>query len=136
MYLDKTIEMLKKHEGLSLKPYRCTAGKLTIGYGRNLDNNGITEEEAELLLIADILIAEREFHEIFKDFATYSDNRRAALVDMIFNLGKSRFLKFRKTIGLIRAGDWESAAGEALESRWADQVGDRAVEIANILRKG
>ena len=136
MYLTKAIDMLKKHEGLMLKPYRCTAGKLTIGYGRNIKDNGITEEEALIMLIADTITAEQELCEIFKDYDLFSDNRKIALIDMIFNLGKPRFLLFDKTIGLIKSGDWESAAGEALDSRWADQVGKRAITISEMLRQG
>ncbi len=135
-YHRKALEMLKTHEGLRLKPYRCTAGRLTIGYGRNIQDNGITEEEAIIMLMADILIAERELCEIFKGFEYFSVGRKAALIDMIFNLGKSRFLIFRNMIKAINNNDWKDAAGEALDSLWAKQVGSRANEIAGMLRKG
>ena len=52
--MESMIGMLKRHEGLRLKPYQDTIGKLTIGYGRNLDDRGISKEEAEYLLRNDI----------------------------------------------------------------------------------
>jgi len=136
MYQVKAIEMLKKHEGLRLKPYRCTAGRLTIGYGRNIQDNGITEEEALFMLTADMLIAEQELCGIFGRYGSFSENRKAALINMIFNLGKTRFLLFRNMIKSINEGDWDLAAGEAMDSIWATQVGNRANEIAGMLKKG
>ena len=47
-------DMLIRHEGLKLKPYLCTAGKLTIGVGRNIQDRGITYQEAMMLLENDI----------------------------------------------------------------------------------
>ena len=136
MYFKKAIEMLKTHEGLKLKLYRCTAGRLTIGYGRNIQDNGITENEALFLLAADIFTTEVELHEIFKDFDGFTDNRKAALIDMMFNLGKTRFLLFRDMIKSINDSDWDSAAGEAMDSLWAGQVGQRASIIAGMLKRG
>jgi lysozyme len=63
--MKKEIDLLKKHEGLRLKPYRCSADKLTIGYGRNLDDVGISEEEAEMLLLNDLLTANIEVENRF-----------------------------------------------------------------------
>ena len=129
--------MLKRHEGLRLKPYRCTAGRLTIGYGRNIQDNGITEEEALFMLTADMLITERELREEFKEFEYFTVNRKAALIDMMFNLGKTRFLGFGEMVKAIKRNDWDSTAIEALDSKWARKdVGERAIEIAGMLRKG
>lgn len=135
-YHTKAIEMLKTHEGLRLKPYRCTAGRLTIGYGRNIQDNGITEEEALFMLTADMLIAEDELRGIFEGFEYFTVKRKAALIDMIFNLGKSRFLIFRNMIKAINNNDWDLAAGEAMDSLWAGQVGKRASTIAGMLKRG
>lgn len=136
MHIAKAVEMLKVHEGLRLKPYRCTTGRLTIGYGRNIEDCGIVKEEAEFLLIADIVRSEKELCGIFHKFNKFTNNRKAALIDMLFNLGKPRFKNFHNMIKSIKAGDWNSAAGEALDSLWAKQVGNRANEIAGMLRKG
>lgn len=130
----KAIKMTKRHEGLRLKPYLCTANKLTIGYGRNIEDVGITEHEASFLLHSDILNAKKELKEIFSKFGWFSNNRQTALVCMMFNLGKTRFLKFKKMIEAIKNNNWERAAVEALDSKWAKQVGNRAIEIAELLK--
>ena len=130
------VSMLKRHEGFRGKPYHCTAGKLTIGYGRNLDDVGITEVEAEFLLKVDTLRATDSAGDIFPGILSYTENRQIAIINMIFNLGKTRFKRFRKMIDAVNRGDWESAADEAIDSRWYKQVGARAVELVNLLREG
>lgn len=134
--LSKLISMLKRHEGLSLKVYRCTADKLSIGYGRNLDDVGITEVEADFLLKVDAVRAVDDAHDIFPKILECTENRQIALIDMTFNLGKTRLRKFRKMINAVNRGDWESAADEAMDSRWYGQVGNRAIELVKLLRKG
>ena len=129
--------MLKRHEGFRGKPYHCTAGKLTIGYGRNLDDVGITQEEAEILLSKDIQQAIRNAMDIFPALSKYTENRQIALINMVFNLGKTRFLGFVNMIKAIKKDYWMSASVEALDSKWARKdVGNRAIEIAEMLRKG
>ena len=96
--LKKLVEQLKDHEGVRLKPYICTAGKLSIGIGRNLDDVGISLREAETMLFNDIEEARKQLNDIFDNFDTFSEIRRIALIDMMFNLGKSRFLGFKKMI--------------------------------------
>ena len=132
----KLISILKRHEGFRNKPYRCTAKKLTIGYGRNLDDIGITEVEAEFLLKVDAVRAVDDAHDIFPKILEYTENRQIALINMTFNLGKTRLRKFRKMIDAVNRGDWESAANEAIDSRWYGQVGSRAIEIVDILKRG
>src|SRR5574337_984144 len=121
-------ELLKKHEGLRLKPYKDTVGKLTIGYGRNLDDKGITLEEAEYLLANDIAAVTLACRETFSWFSFLSQNRQAVIIDMVFNMGISRFLGFKKMIQAIRDKDFDTAASEMLGSVWSKQVGHRAEE--------
>lgn len=129
-------DLIKRHEGKRLKPYRCTAGKLTIGFGRNLEDKGITEEEAEFLLDNDIKAVITACRETFSWFA-FLDNVRAAVVaDMVFNLGLSGFLKFKDTIAAIRSRNWEGAADEMKNSAWYGQVGNRAAELVEMMRTG
>ena len=134
--LSKIVSMLKRHEGFRRKPYRCTAEKLTIGYGKKLDDGGITEVEADFLLKVDIVKAISDAYDIFPTFYECTENRQIALVNMAFNLGKTRLRKFRKMIDAVNSGDWELAASEAIDSRWYNQVGARAVEIVGLLRRG
>ena len=134
--LSKLIPMLKRHEGFRSKPYRCTAKKLTIGYGRNLDDVGITEVEAEFLLKVDTLQSITDVMNIFPAFDMFAENRQIALANMMFNLGKTKFRKFVNMIDAVNTGDWDRAALEAMDSRWYGQVGARAVELVNLLREG
>lgn len=128
-------QMLERHEGLRLKPYRCSAGKMTIGYGRNLDDVGISEEEASYLLNNDIKRAEEDLISVFPYFSGFSKSRQDALLDMMFNLGKTRFLGFKKMIAAIKNDDWKEAKIQAMDSKWATQVGYRAKEVTNMFEE-
>ncbi|MFA5666042.1 MAG: glycoside hydrolase family protein [Candidatus Cloacimonadaceae bacterium] len=135
--LECTEEQLLRHEGLRLKPYLCTAGKLTIGIGRNLDDCGITQKEAYVLLENDIQNCERQLlDEIPKTYNNLNDVRKSVLLNMCFNLGISGLLDFKITLTFISAGDWERAANGMLASKWAKQVGRRAIELSELMRKG
>ena len=129
-------ELLIKHEGKRLRPYKCPAGKLTIGVGRNLDDNGITEEEAMYLFDNDIKAIISSCRETFAWFAFLDNVRQAVVVSMVFNLGLGRFLGFKNTIAAIRDKDWNKAADNMLQSKWAEQVGHRAIELAEMMRDG
>jgi lysozyme len=130
------LEMLKRHEGLRLFPYNCSAGKTTIGYGRNLTDMGISESEAQILLVHDMEQSMLTVDRIFPDFYGYSRNRKKALTDMMFNLGLTRFLKFRKMIDAILNNNWPLAAEEAEDSLWFSQVKSRGIEIVKLIREG
>lgn len=79
---------LVRHEGLRLKPYRCTAGKLTIGVGRNLEDKGISQQEAYELLENDIRECEVQLlTEIPDIYLSLDINRKVVLINMCFNLG-------------------------------------------------
>ena len=126
-------ERVKLHEGLSLKPYKCPAGKLTIGYGRNIQDNGITTAEAELMLDND-LAAARTAADRFKWFWILDEARQGVVVEMIYNLGLPTFLGFRNMIAALREMDYEGASEQMLDSKWAKQVGNRADTLAAIMR--
>lgn len=131
--MSNLLEQIKRHEGLRLKPYRDTVGKLTIGYGRNLDDVGITKAEAERMLLMDISRTEDELLQ----FDWYSDlepHRQDVLVNMCFNMGLPTLLKFKNMIAALESGDYDKAADEMLDSKWARQVGGRAEELAEQMR--
>lgn len=128
---------LQRDEGFQAHPYKCTAGTLSIGYGRNLDDVGISKAEAEILLRNDILKAQGDLDRIFPLTASsLSNNCYKVLVNMIFNLGATRFLTFRKMRKAVEEGDFERAADEMLDSLWARQVGLRAERLAQLMRDG
>ena len=135
--LERMKEQLLRHEGLRLKPYRCTAGKLTIGVGRNLDDCGISQKEAFILLESDILQCERQIlAEIPKIYLQIDEVRKSVLLNMCFNMGIRGLLSFKNTLAFIETGDWERAANNMLASKWAKQVGRRAIELSELMRKG
>ena len=113
----KIEDLLIKHEDLKLKPYICPAGHLTIGVGRNIEENGISEDEAMYLLRNDIIRVEKELKEIFPDFDELPYNVKLVLIDMDFNLGKTRFLTFKKMIQAVKNRDWEAMIKEMKNSR-------------------
>jgi len=128
--------MLVLHEGLRLRPYRCTAGKLTIGVGRNLDDNGITQAEAFALLENDIIAVEADLDRTWPWWRQMTDPRQQVLADMCFNLGVNRLGGFVNTIAAMKRGDYEAAADGMLASLWASQVGRRAQRLAKMMREG
>ena len=127
---------LRRGEGLRVKPYKCTAGKVTIGYGRNLDDVGISKAEAEAMLRADVTDVVAEITRKLDWFGDLSPQRQRALINMGFNLGVPRLMRFQKMLRALQGGDFERAADEALDSRWAKQVGARALRIAEMIREG
>ncbi|MFD2235097.1 glycoside hydrolase family protein [Phaeospirillum tilakii] len=127
---------LIRDESLRLKPYRCPAGKLTIGIGRNLDDVGISREEAETLLDHDIAALTADFDRALPWWRGLSEARQRALVNMGINLGLPRLLGFKRMLTALERGEFATAAAEALDSPWAGQVGARAQRIAALLRAG
>ena len=130
------IEQLKRDEGLKLKPYHCTVGKLTIGVGRNLDDNGISEDEAMLLLDNDIQSHTDELVGRLPWVLSLDEARLGVLLNMAFNLGVPRLLGFKKTLAFIEAGDYHAASVEMLNGNWARQVGKRAERLSVQMRTG
>lgn len=128
-------ERIKTHEGYRRKPYLCPAGKLTIGYGRNIEENGITEAEASFLLDNDIKISEEECRRAFCWFDNLDEIRRGVIVEMHFNMGLKRLKTFKKMLAACEKKDYELAAREMLNSLWArEQVGKRAETLANLMK--
>lgn len=129
-------DQLIAHEGLRLKPYADTVGKLTIGVGRNLDDAGISTHEAMILLEHDIEAVEHDLDQRLPWWRGLTEARQLVLADMCFNLGIARLQGFRNTLAAIQAGDYESAADGMLASKWAEQVGKRAHRLAKMMRDG
>ncbi|OGG98914.1 MAG: hypothetical protein A2600_06285 [Candidatus Lambdaproteobacteria bacterium RIFOXYD1_FULL_56_27] len=121
---------LLRHEGLRLKPYLCTAGKLTLGIGRNLEDRGISAEEADFLLDQDVDHCIGELKTNLPWFEALVPDAQEVLVNLCFNLGMTRLLGFKLMLAALESGDWEESAKQMLESKWATQVGPRAQELA------
>lgn len=130
------VQMLKRHEGCRLYPYKDSVGVLTIGYGRNLDHRGITQEEAEILLKNDIIAHSTGILKHLPWIRGLDQVRQDVLYDMAFNLGVQGLLKFKTTLGFIYNGEYDKAADAMLTTKWARQVKGRATELAQMMRTG
>lgn len=130
------LEQLKRHEGLRLKVYKCPAGRLTIGYGRNVEDRGITKKEAEYLLNNDVEDCEKELKISFTWYNNLDHVRQSVLINMCFNMGIRKLKQFKKMIHYIESKEWDKAADEMKDSNWFNQVGDRAVELITQMRSG
>jgi len=120
--------------GLKLKPYRCTAGRLTIGVGRNLDDRGITRGEALFLLGNDIDDCWARLLNTLAWLENAPEPVQEALTNMAFNLGVAGLLEFRQTLAALAARDYAGAARLMLASKWARQVGPRAARLAQAVK--
>lgn len=133
---EKLMYRLIEEEGMKLKPYRCPAGKLTIGVGRNLEDKGLSNEEALFLLQNDIIEAVKELKKAFLFFDSLNETRQIVLIDMCFNLGINGLKKFKKMIKALENQDFSLASKEMLSSCWAKQVGARARSLALLMETG
>lgn len=131
---ENIIAMVKRHEGFRGRAYLDSVGVLTVGFGRNLRDKGISEKEAEMLLINDLKEATKQVIEKFPWAKDLSRNRLNVLVMLTFNIGIGGVLGFRKMLMALKDGDYDKAADEMLASKWSKQVKGRARELAEIMR--
>lgn len=135
-FYERLKNQLVLHEGLRLKPYRCTAGKLTIGVGRNLEDRGISKKEALYLLDNDIDEVSAELSRRLPWFSDLNGPRKAVLIDMAINLGIDGLFKFKRTLAAVARGDYAEAAREMKDSQWYRQVKSRGVRLVAQMRTG
>ncbi len=127
--------LLARHEGLRLRAYVDTVGKVTIGYGRNLTDVGISATTADDLLDEDIARTFNALADQFGWFGSLDAVRQRALIDMAF-MGPAKLLEFRDMIAALARGNYDAAAAAMLDSLWARQVKGRATELAEMIRTG
>jgi lysozyme len=132
--LDALRAELVQDEGLRLTPYSDTVGKVTIGYGRNLTDVGISREEASYLLQNDIAGAVGALHVKCPWFPTLSGLRQRVLINLTINCGIEGVLGFRRMIAALRIRDWDEAANELLDSDAARKAPSRYQRLARQLR--
>ena len=121
--------------GPELFPYRDSVKKLTIGYGRNLDDKGISEHEAEVMLTSDLEEALAEARKL-PYWERLNDARKLVIADMVFNLGLSKFLRFTKLAAALMLPDYSLAAHEMKDSKWYTQVTRRADVLVAAMLSG
>lgn len=143
MILGTLVSRLKVEEGTGpvrngrLMPYRDTAGKITVGYGRNLSDRGLSFGEAEHLLAIDAVDVLSELSERLPFWPALDDTRRLVLADMAFNMGAPKLVgEWPKFLAAVERRDYQTAAQTMLGSKWRQQVGGRAVKLAEMMRTG
>lgn len=135
-YLDILRAQLRIDEGVKTHPYVDTVGKVSIGIGRNLTDVGINGPEMSMMFENDIASAEKTARVLVWNFDALSDARKAVVVNMAFNLGYDRLSQFKNTLSLINTGRYVNAADAMLASKWAAQVGQRAIRLAHQMKVG
>lgn len=132
LYKQQALDLLRVHEGYRQFPYADSLGIQTIGYGRNLESRGISEPEASELLANDIKEAEELLNQ-YEYYCSLSGQRKAVLIDMMVNMGSPKFAGFKKMHAALAEFNYTRAAIEMLDSKWADQVGQRALTLAEVM---
>ena len=135
--LDDITDTLKRHEGVRQYAYRCPAGYWTIGAGRNIDDKGgrgLSDDEIDYLLQNDIKLSIDELSETFPWFEESPKQIQGVLINMHFNMGMPTLRKFRNMLDAMERKEYSRAAEEMLDSNWADQVGNRALELSDVVR--
>ena len=136
--MSKLVAQLKRHEGVKSHAYKCTANMITVGVGRNIDENGgigLSDDEINYLLENDIKRCKQELIAL-SWFTDLDSVRQDALVNLCFNLGLTRLMGFNNAMAAMAEGDYERAADEFYDSRWAKQVKSRADEVCEMIRTG
>jgi lysozyme len=143
-------DFITRHEGRKDKPYKCPAGFKTIGAGWNMDANPlpgdirdylrahgrILDEHIDRLLTMSINTAASDCKRLFPLFENFSDNRKMALIDFVFQLGQGGAGKFVRMIAAVNSGRWEDAAREMRDSNYYRQVPGRAEEVIDLIKEG
>lgn len=129
-------KQLEIDEGKRPKMYLDTVGKWTAGVGRNISDRAFSEDEIQLMLSNDINLAAKDVRQLVPGFDNLDDVRQEVLVNMSFNLGYGRLSGFKKFIAAVNSSEFATASLEMLDSKWAKQVGARAVRLSNAMRTG
>lgn len=135
---------LRRDEGVRYSPYLDTVGIQTVGVGHNMQSSPLpsgwtfplSDEQVNGLLAGDLMMVFSGLDAHLGWWRTLSYARQRVMANMAFNLGISGLLGFKNTLKYIETGAYEDAAKGMLASKWAKQVGNRAVRLAEMMRVG
>ena len=136
MNVDQLSQDLIIDEGKVKLLYTDSLGVPTIGVGRNLRDQGLSDDEIAYLLKNDIAIVTADLDRNLPWWRLMTEARQLAFANMAFNLGITKLLQFKNTLAFMRSGDYNSAADGMLNSLWARQIPNRANRLARIMRAG
>jgi lysozyme len=135
-YLEILGAQLVRDEGKRNKMYLDSKGIETIGIGHNLRDVPISDKAVNVIFEDDVADAVEDAKKLFHSFDDLTDNRKAVVINMMFNMGLDKFSQFVNTIAHINNAEYEAAAAGMLASKWAQQVGPRAIRLADLMREG
>ena len=128
------LERIKHHEGFRSRPYKCSQGHLTVGYGAAIKDLELDEDIAEMILIRQIDKRTKQIIKKFPWWKSAEDDVKDVVVEMVFQIGLSGFSKFKLTISHLENKRYGKASAEMLLSKWAKQTPNRALELSNIIK--
>ena len=149
--MSKLIDQIKKDEGFKENVYFCTRGFPTVGYGYNLTANvlklselelqearhkGVSERKAFLWLNRTIEGIEQQLNDKIDFFKKLDESRQDVLIAMAYQQGVDGVMKYKNTLLAMRHGDYELAAINMLNSKWARQTPARAKRLAEQMKNG
>lgn len=134
--LETVSSLLISEEGFRQFAYKDTKGIISVGFGRNLRDTGISRDEARMLLENDI---KRVYSELLREIpwiCQLEHIRKAVIIDMAYNMGVKELMGFKKFLGYVQRCQWLEAGKEMLNSKWWTDVGRRAVKLRKIIETG
>jgi lysozyme len=126
---------LSIEEGRKHSIYTDTTGNVSVGIGRNLTGVGVSDDEIDLMFTNDIARTTAFLDANLPWWSTLDDVRQSVIVDMAFNMG-GKLLQFHQMLAAVQSADWQTAYNQMLNSTWANQVGQRAQNLARIMLTG
>ncbi len=132
--MDKLLEDIKKHEGFRSRSYFCTAKVLTIGYGFAVKDLELDQDIADIILERKLAKLMNHVDDKFKWMKYMPEPVQDVIYNMCYQLGVNGFSKFKKAIAHLEAKRWDKASAEMLDSKWAKQTPNRAIELSNIVK--
>lgn len=134
MDIAKVKKRLIQEEGKKHFPYTCSANRLSIGVGRNIQDRGISDVTIDQMLDEDIDICVGELRQNISWFDNAPSGIQDVLIDLAFNMGVPKLMTFVKTLELLRTSQYDKAADELLRSRYAATLPERSGRNANMIR--
>jgi lysozyme len=137
MDMDRLLQSVKKHEGYRNKVYLDTLGKRTVGVGHLCvedfweDNKEYEEKFLMTILEHDLQTAIKGAERLLKDCPVLDDLAKEIIIEMVFQLGETGVSKFKNMIKALKIPDYQTAAIEMLDSKWAKQTPERAAGMSS-----
>lgn len=133
--MNDLLKRIKHHEGFRSKVYQCTEGYDTIGYGFAIKDLVMTKEMAEEILIEKLTDLMSKVRKRFDWLDSVPREVQGVIIEMSYQMGVSGVSKFKKALHAMQMFQWDVAADELLDSRWAKQTPNRAKELSDIVRR-